>query len=184
MDLSKIKSITIPEGKVKKITRKIDGAVLWNTGYKNWVKYSTEADGITIYNGGLGYKDGYRIRSGGAEGATARGAHTGYIPVQPNDTVRISGCEFSGYHSENAINISDSNFTNLGQMAMNSTLGYGSLAGTTYGNRNYVVEEKTGVWKWTVPPASYGAAYIRVSGYKESGGDGASLIVTINEEIT
>ena len=34
---------------------------------KNWVPYSTEADGITIYNDGLGYKEGYRLSSSGAE---------------------------------------------------------------------------------------------------------------------
>lgn len=182
MDLTKLKKLNI--GGIDLVQLFINGVQVWKSGYKNWVRYSTEADGATIYNGGLGYKNRYRIRSGGAEAADASVAHTGYIPVQPNDIVRISGCDFSDEKSGNAINISDNSFTNLGQMAMNSTYGYGSLTGTTYGNASNTVEESPGVWKWIVPPASYGAAYIRVSGYKYGGADGASLIVTVNEEIT
>lgn len=64
MDFSNVKSITIPEGKVKRILS--GSTVLWQSGYTNLVPLSTEADDKTIYNGGLGYKNGYRIRSGGA----------------------------------------------------------------------------------------------------------------------
>ena len=65
VDFSKIKSVTIPEGRVKKI---LQGAVvLWKSGFKNWVFNSLESGGNAIYNNGLGYKIGYRIRSGGAE---------------------------------------------------------------------------------------------------------------------
>ena len=72
IDFTGVKAITIPEGKVKKITS--NGVVLWKGGHTNLVPLSTEADGVTIYNGGLGYKNGYRIRSGGAEGATGVGS--------------------------------------------------------------------------------------------------------------
>jgi hypothetical protein len=78
--------------------------VLWQAvTYKNWVKYSTESDGITIYNGGLGYKDGYRIRSGGAESGTKNGVCTGYIPYVKGDKLYIYP-PFTGLNTINAIN--------------------------------------------------------------------------------
>ena len=190
MDLSKIKSITIPEGKVKKITRKIDGTVLWKSGYKNWVKYSTEADGITIYNGGLGYKDRLRVRSGGQEAENNGSSCTGYILAKGGDTIRLSGYEVSTESVSNAINVFDKNFTVLGQIVSNnSTWGYGFFQGSTenswneynWGNAKGVKEEKTGVWAWTVPPDT-SIAFIRVTG--DTGNDGSTMIVTVNEEIT
>ena len=66
MMFSDLKSLTVPEGEVTKIA--VGGVTIWEN-MKNWVKFSTEADGVTIYNGGLGYKNGYRVRSGGAEAA-------------------------------------------------------------------------------------------------------------------
>lgn len=183
IDFTGVKAITIPEGDVKQITRKSDGVVLWKSGYKNWVKYSTESDGKTIYNGGLGYKNGYRVRSGGAEGADAYGACTGFIPVKGGDVIRISGCDFAHAANGNAINVSDASFTNIGQFTMIPAQ-YGIFASSysAYSHKS-VVQEKTGVWKWIVPPAASGVAYIRVTGYGNSS-HGADLIVTINEEIT
>ena len=59
---------------------------------------------------------------------------------------------------------------------------YGILGGS-YSSYSYgsVVEVSDGVWKWVVPPAASGVAYIRVSGYTL--GDGSGMIVTVNEEI-
>lgn len=184
IDFSGVKSAVVPEGKVKSIIRTSDGLLLWKSGYKNWVRYSTELDGVTIYNGGLGYKDGYRVRSGGAEGAADDGACTGYIPVNEGDVVRFCGWDFSDPRNENAINASNSSFTNIGQFTMIPAT-YG-IFGNTYKDYSHssITEEKTGVWKWVVPPAASGVAYIRVSGYKSGGGHGADMIVTINEEIT
>lgn len=181
MDFSTVKSITIPEGKVTQIAS--NGAVLWKSGPKNWVRYSINADG-SIYNNGLGYKNGYRVRSGGEEGAVNNTACTGFIPVKGGDVVRISGCNFSYKSNSNAINVSNASFTNIGQFTM-LPASYGIFASgyTAYGHGS-VVEEKTGVWKWIVPPAASGVAYIRVTGYDGSVAQpGANLIVTINEEI-
>lgn len=189
IDFTGVKAITIPEGAVKQITRKSDGVVLWKAGYKNWVRYSTEADGKTIYNGGLGYKNGYRIRSGGAEGALRCSAHTGFIPVKAGDVVRIGGLNFgSDYSHGSAMNVADSSRTNIGQFSMHSGK-YGIFTQSAYKSysKASVVQEKTGVWKWVVPPAASGVAYIRVSCnmYSTSAAaDGSKLIVTINEEIT
>ena len=165
---------------------------IWKKPYKNWVRYSTESDGKTIYNGGLGYKNGYRIRSGGGEGELSTSAHTGFIPVKAGDVVRIGGLDFgSEYAHGSAMNVSNSSFTNIGQFSM--TAGeYGIFTQSAYKaySQASVVQEKTGVWKWVVPPASSGVAYIRVSANTSNASsstpppaDGSKMIVTINEEI-
>ncbi|MBR4419344.1 MAG: hypothetical protein IKT32_00530 [Clostridia bacterium] len=153
-------------------------------GYTNLVPTSIGTD-KKVYNNGLGYKSGYRIRSGGAEQVKDGGSCTGFIPVKPNDVVRVSGWNIkeSGAGACNAINISDANFNNLGQWAANNDWGYGNLQGTNYAKQAYMVEETTGVYKWVVPPAEYGAAYIRVSGFTGYGDTGYKMIVTVNEEI-
>lgn len=152
---------------------------------KNWVQYSMESGGTAIYNGGLGYKNGYRIRSGGAEGELSTSAHTGFIPVKGGDIIRISGGDFSSTNSHgSAMNVADGSFTNIGQFSMQSGE-YGIFKTYTDYSKPSVVEEKTGVWKWVVPPEASGVKYIRVSCNAANGGaaDGAKLIVTINEEI-
>lgn len=168
----------------------INGNVIWEkpASYKNWVPYSIDTDG-SIYNGGLGYKNGYRIRSGGAEGELASSAHTGFIPVKGGDIIRISGMNFGSNKSHgSAMNVSNSSFTNIGQFSMTSGY-YGIFTQEAYTpyNKSSVVEEKTGVWKWIVPPTDSGVAYIRVSCNMydtNEAADGSLLIVTINEEIT
>lgn len=114
MDFSKVKSITIPEGKVKSIT--CGGVVLWKVpeNKKNWVLYSTEADGKTIYNGGKGYKDGYRVRSAGAEAEQFFTTITGYIPYRKGDKMYIYP-PFRGENTSNTVNFYNDEFACLGQ---------------------------------------------------------------------
>lgn len=128
MDFSKVTGITVPEGKVIKIVA--NGVTIWEEAidpvapsYKNWVQYSTEADGTTIYNGGLGYKDGYRIRSSGAEAEQSYGTITGYIPYVKGEKLYIYP-SFTGGNSWNTVSFYDSTFTNLGQIT-DSGGGYG-----------------------------------------------------------
>lgn len=153
--------------------------------YKNWARYSTESDDVTIYNSGQGYKDGYRVRSGGAEQAQNDGSCTGFIPVKAGDVIRLSGYDLTAVTAANAINIFDANHTNLGQVVANSaTVGYGILQSTwknyNWGNAGGVKESQSGVYTWVVPPDP-SIAYIRVTG--KTGGTGASMIVTVNEEL-
>lgn len=183
MNFGSVRGLTIPEGKVKSINRKSDGLLLWKGGYKNWVRYSINADG-TIYNNGLGYKPGYRVRSGGAEDV-ANGVCTGFIPVKSGQVVRISGCKFSVTRKENSINVADSAYSNIGQFTMQPAH-YGVISNNIpeYGAAS-VVEEVAGVWKWVVPPIGE-IAFIRVTGLAEADHEavGAALIVTIDEEVT
>lgn len=185
MDYSKFKKLTIGGVELKQLF--INGVQVWKSGYKNRVKYSTEADGVTIYNGGLGYKNGYRVRSGGAEGSTEQGSCTGFIPVNGGDIIRLSGWDFNAKKNENAINVSNSKFENIGQFAGQGE--YGIFApGAAYAaySRGSVIEESSGVWKWAVPPSASGVAYIRVSGYTNPTYNNTykNMIITINEEIT
>lgn len=176
IDFSNLKSLKIPEGEVKKI--ECNGVVLWKAGYTNLVPLSTEDDDKTIYNGGKGYKDGYRIRSGGAEDAKSTASCTGFMRVSAGDKVRLSGYDVKYVDNTNAINVYDANHTNLGQISGNYW--YGCF---TYGSQSWddVILEKDNVYYWIVPDG-YGIAYIRVTGY--TGGDGSKMIVTVNEEIT
>ena len=84
------KAVTFAGKAVSKL--ELAGRMIWEAvTLKNWVKLSTESDGQTIYNGGLGYKNGYRIRSGGAETTASNTACTGFIKVDPGDVIRLSG---------------------------------------------------------------------------------------------
>lgn len=154
-------------------------------GYTNMVPLSIDTDG-SIYNS-VGYKDGYRIRSGGAESTQSKGTCTGFIPVSGGDTVRIYGWDRINYSTSaaNAINVADSSFTNLGQVG-NSNYGiFASGGGYAAYDKSTIYDGADGVSKWVVPPAASGAAYIRVSAYNDGVTDvGSQLIVTVNEEIT
>jgi hypothetical protein len=176
MDFSNYKRISIPEGSVIKIESNC--VTLWTKGYVNQVPISIDTDG-SIYNG-CGYKDGYRVRSGGAETKSTGGCITGYIPVNGLDVVTV-GVEFTN-SARSAINIFDSSFNNLGQVVGNHS-GYGivSDAGTykEYCSTSIIKEDNR--WKWTVPPEESGVAFFRVTADMDSASD---LIVTVNEEIT
>ena len=149
----------------------------------NKIALSIDESGA-IYNGGLGYKNGYRVRSGGTEQETQYGACTGYIEVKEGDIVRISGMPwFTGTSSANALNVANNSFTNIGQFTTGQNATYGIFTESTWAQyaASSVVEEQTGVWKWVVPPAESGIAYIRISAIDPSSATtGKDLVVTIN----
>lgn len=179
MNLPQCKKLVIGGVQLKKLL--INGVQAWKSGYTNRVPESIDENG-NIYNG-RGYKNGYRVRSGGAEGALSGGACTGFIAVKGGDVVRFSGWDFSYPQNGNAVNISNASFANIGQFTTHPAA-YGIFAsGYTAYSLSSVVRESDGVWKWIVPPAASGAAYIRISGYDAGGAPGARMIVTVNEEI-
>ena len=180
MDFTNIKSIVIPEGKAIQI--EVDGIIVWKSGPKNWVKYSTTEDGVTIYNEGKGYKEGWRVSSTGPEKVHDGGVCTGYIPVKAGDIIRLSGWTVMAMNGGNAINVYNNAFTNLGQAAGNwQDGGYGIII-DTYRDHAYqsITEETPGVYRWIVPPSD-DIVYIRVSAYTDNG---SKMIVTVNEEFT
>jgi hypothetical protein len=150
----------------------------------NRVPFSINADG-SIYNDGKGYKDGYRVRSGGAEAEQSNAACTGFIKVSAGDIVRFSGMpwfENRDTSAADALNVADAAFTNLGQFTMGQGARYGIFQSAAY--KDYaaasVIEETPGVWKWVVPEGA-GIAYIRITAWdnttKKTGKD---MVVTIN----
>lgn len=182
LNLSGYKSFALNGVDIRRLT--INGVQVWKGGYKNWVYFSTTNDGTTIYNGGLGYKEKYRVSSSGAEKEMSAAICTGFIPVSAGDVVRFYPANpdmFSA--SGNAINAYDASFTHLGQAASNSAYG---IFGSTYKAYNWssCVAEGNGIYRWTVPPAASGVAYIRISLYdNRNNPKGDNMIVTINEEI-
>ena len=182
LDFSQIKAVAIPEGDVIRI--EVSGSVLWKKSPNSCVPLSINADG-SIYNGGLGYKNEYRIRSGGAEVSYKGSVCTGFIRVEPGDVIRLSGWDFSFSQAGNAINVANSAFENIGQFTSQpANYGIFESAYKSYAFSS-VTEERSGVYKWVVPPAASGVAYIRITAYDyyNYGELGAKMIVTINEEI-
>jgi hypothetical protein len=183
MDFSSIKAITIPEGEAVKI--ECGGAVLWEKvvvpSYKNWVKYSTEADGTTVYNNGLGYKDGYRLSSSGVEKVGDNYmSTTGYIPAKGGDVIRIGGVSwYSGTgNAQNYLCAYDSSFNYIGSI-------YGQ-AGGYYTKKIHSSYELTPSLSTIVLADNSSIAYIRINcrdNSKPGGISGANMIVTVNEEI-
>lgn len=66
----------------------------------NQIPISTESDG-TPYNGGLGYKSGYRINSAGAETALAGKYVTGFIPISAGDHITFEGMSINSAAQDN-----------------------------------------------------------------------------------
>ena len=189
MDLTGIKKLTIGGVGLKQLF--INGIQVWKSGYKNWVPHSIDTDG-SIYNG-TGYKEGYRIRSGGAEAASnnvgSRAVCTGFIPFKMGDVLRISP-PFSGLNTQNAINFADGSFSNLGQMTdVPSSYGI-CLSGAGW---NKAVVTAGGVTTVDISGVSNGAdvRYVRITHcFNDPSIDssvqvssGAELIVTVNEEL-
>ena len=168
MDFSKVKSITIPEGIVTKIASA--GVTLWEAvRYKNWVKYSTESDGKTIYNGGLGYKNNTRLNSSAVETTQSGYVTFGYIPLKANDVVRVKGVTWnSSTQTGGYFWTFDSSLTKLKSQRPNG--GSSDIK---------VADEGNGVISFTIASYATATAYFRMSSY----GSGADVIITVNEEI-
>lgn len=142
--------------------------------YTNQVPISIDTDG-SIYNG-VGYKDDYRIRSGGGYAAQVGARHTGYIPAVAGDIIRLSGWNFNHSSASNAINFSNAEFTSIGQFTTQPA-SYGIILGNPPD-----VTVADDVYEFTVPDNS-DITYIRVTGMHDYQVLPPSMIVTVNEEI-
>lgn len=168
-----VESISIP---------KTDGALanFVLKSYTNKVPISINADG-TIYND-VGYKEGYRIRSGGAEGAQADGVCTGYIPFKAGDTLKIYPALGVDYPTTACINFSDGSFTNLGQSNQNNNAG--TQYGICSGNAQYFVPTIVdGASVLTLDPNAPNASeiqYVRITHTLMVVSSGTDIIVTVD----
>lgn len=146
--------------------------------YDNKILTSTESNNSTIYNNGLGYKRGYRVRSAGAETEQNKAIISGYIKVQDNDIIRICSYDFNYGGVTNAINVYDSSYNCIGQFTTQPA-GYGVLLNNDLGYPS-LAEEKPGIWKWPIPEGK-NISYIRLTAFEED--ELEYFILTINEEI-
>ncbi len=174
MDLRNLKKLTVGGKELKQLL--VNGVQVWKSGYKNWVKFSTEADGKTIYNGGLGYKDGYRLSSSGGESTLSGGTVTGFIPVKAGDTIRISGGKwYDTGSSVNYIIVYNASFDKV----------YTGLPAGNYQTSTFIdsmtYDATTRISTIVLKAGVTGYEYFRLS-LRET--NGANLIVTVNEEIT
>lgn len=148
--------------------------------YTNLVRTSEALDSTAVYNGGLGYKNGY-YTSVGKESAKAGDCCTGLIPYvitsteQPTDVLYLKG--YTG--AANASHTRLSTWT-AGKVHKNEYNGF--LASSNL----FTIETLgTGYYKMT-PVANLhhminGVGYLRFS---FAGTDGGDIIITRNEEIT
>lgn len=179
IDFATLQGLSIPEGVVTKIVS--NGEMLWEKvkPLVNWARKSINADG-TIYNDGLGYKNGYRVRSGGAETAGTDFVCTGFIPLKKGDTLRIYP-PFSGSNTGNAINFSDENFTNLGQITDNGNTCYGICVGKYSDYKTQVINSVSTLTLDDRHDSTI--AYARVTHKSYDTKKGELFIVTVNQEI-
>lgn len=188
MNLKNMKKLTVDGIELKSLS--INGVLAWKSGYKNWVPYSINADG-TIYNG-TGYKEGYRLRSGGAEATNVNSVCTGFIPYKQGDILRLSP-KWGGVNAINAINFADAEFNNLGQFT--GTTLYGVCYETNYRPQWAALLDDLNAQTGditTLDISSVGnagdTAYVRLtvpwkSDQAPSVQSGADIIITVNEEL-
>lgn len=139
--------------------------------YTNLLPLSVEADG-TPYNGGKGYKSGYKMStSSGNESATTGAYCSGFMPISSiDDIIRVANITLSGSANVNNFVFYDANKAKI----------YTNTCNGAAGAFHVSVEIKDGYYQ--VRPRSYGTtapSFFRFS----CGGITDETIVTVNEEI-
>lgn len=128
----------------------------------NIIQTAVDTDG-TPYEGGAGFKEGYRLNTSGNEVAYTEYSVSGYIPVSVNDLIRV---------------------INAGEVAGYSLLAFGydssfAVVGASYINLNPVTAGH-GAFMYGFKVLS-GVSYIRISFNKTMN---TNIIVTKNEKIS
>lgn len=125
------------------------------------LRQSVSSDG-TLYNGGTGYKSGYRLNSGGNEAAASGVYCSGFIPITNTQTIEFEGISLPAVpgvaNSNYTIHFYNSSFTRIAKsqyQAHNVFLTPSIGAGTTDDSGNYIKTFK--------PTGISGLAYIRFS---------------------
>ena len=125
------------------------------------LRQSVSSDG-TLYNGGTGYKSGYRLNSGGKEAAASGVYCSGFIQIVSTQTIEFEGIELpaapSVGNSNYTIHFYDSTFTRISmtQYQAHNVFHTSSIgSGKTDGSGKYIKTFK--------PTGVSGLAYIRFS---------------------
>lgn len=142
--------------------------------YTNQIPISIDTDG-SVYNS-IGYKDGYRLNSSGAEAVLAGTAVTGFIPVKYGDTVRLKNVAYApGVDSTgDYLALYDSSFNSISSSKSNQFYNADHIY------TNATTDSSTGyLTSFVLDDESLGYAYLRVS----AAGLDSTAIITVNEEI-
>lgn len=138
------------------------------SAYINQIPISTDASG-NPYNGGQGWKTGYRLNSTGAEVALAGIEVTGFIPFKLKDTIYIKNITDDGTHN---IALYDASYTKLATMIFSTVFGSAS-------NGEYMSKKIDGSVHTQVEQAGNNIAFIRLCADEIT----ANSIITVNEPI-
>lgn len=159
-----VKVINVGRGDSRNIS--IPGIVT----YTNWVKKAINADG-TIYNNGKGYKEGYRLNSGGQEVSYTGYDITGYIPAVRGDIIRFRNVKFQPGESAYLARYRST-------FEFHSITGYASASNLSAWEP--VFDENGNLLQVTIPSAiSTSAVYFRFSVQDIN----ENSIITVNEKI-
>lgn len=142
--------------------------------YTNQIPISTDESG-NVYNG-LGYKDGARISSSGAESTLDGAFLTGFIPIQAGDTVYLqSGLLDPSWRSAGSANnrLYESDKTTTTSAFNPSTIESASKI------ENVITDSSGCIIQFSIMSSATTTAYMRLT----LKGTGANAVVTVNEEI-
>lgn len=168
IDFNKVTDFKIGDSYVTEV--RLNGTLLWKAplvqgpdylGVRNYLKEAIDSD-HTLYNGGLGYKNGVRLNSSGVEKEVLHCGHTGFIPITRGQIIRVK--HFSrGYSGYQYLHQYDSKFTKAGSI---------QAADVLYPNDQ-------GIWTYDTSNLIVNLAYIRLTGGRLT----EMSVITIDEEI-
>ena len=143
-----------------------------DTSYTNMIPLSTEVDGVTLYNGGKGYKENTRWSASGGGDVYASGVYTcGYIPVSYGDVIRIKNIRMNRRDYETGLE-------NACTVPVFTELGTGSAVnGTDLTSYWSAIWDEDNLVQFTINNES--CKYIRLN----TAYIGPDSILTINQEI-
>ena len=185
IEFSKIKQLTLQGVKLKLLSI--------STKFTNQIKGAVDSDGETIYNGGLGYIDGYRLSSSGSLSSQVNTVTTGFIKCNSSSLIRLAGVTWKAPGSGNCYLVFyDSSFTLLGSVSHYYSSDEQAYVSTVRGNVKFKTtssvtaivspteQNSTLIFDhYTFKSDADKVAYFRINGV----GVGANMIVSVNEEI-
>ena len=165
-------------------------------GYINWIKRSVEADGVTLYNGGQGWKANTRLNSSGLETtSSAEGVEvSGFIPVKLGDVIyfdnikcwangggTVGSYEYLTFYDSNKTKIAGGNWGYMGSFFDDDISVVSTRVSTS--DFNIKVLSTTELVNWSSEHNKWSAAadmaYFRISAEEITD----ETIITINESI-
>lgn len=149
-------------------------AVAAKPNYTNMIPLSINSD-KTPYNGGQGWKTGYRLNSSGTEAAATGFSVTGFIPVKTKDVVYFKNINYvPGSNSTGSyLAVYNTSFTKIASVRSDQ------IADAAYLFKPYTTDANGNLTSVTLADGSQNYAYIRMSASQL----GVDSVITVNETI-